>query len=155
MVLKFSMVCVSRTEWSGIGSFISWLKCLFSSIRPLACQLSINTRAAVRARGVLCKLLSLQIAPRRGEARRSGETRSQSPLRGADAGEKASERAHRRRAHVGGRPWRCSASCWTCATSRLPSSTASSRYEHPASAHPLPLSAQASIEAAELQTRPN
>jgi hypothetical protein len=55
---------------------------------------------------------------------------------------------------VGGRSWRCSASCWTCATSRLPSSTASSRYEHPALLIRFS-SACAFIETAELQAITN
>ena len=70
--------------------------------------------------------------PRGAARRRLGEASSTRRQVAADAGEeKASEggvRDHRRRTHVGGRPWRCSASCWTCATSPLPCSTASSRY---------------------------
>jgi len=96
-------------------------------------HLSIYTGwACVRALGVLCKP-PIQIPSRRVEARlRLGEaTRHQhaSPGRGRRRrreGQRLSEggvRDHRRRTHVGGRPWRCSASCWTCATSPLPCAT--------------------------------
>jgi hypothetical protein len=75
-------------------------------------------------------------------------THSKSTPRGAAAGRGAGEgtshaspgrrrlwrrrlptgRLHQGWTHVCRRPWRCSASCWTCATSPLPCSTASRRY---------------------------
>lgn len=112
----------------------------FVSFSPLArCRAAtrlpvyiLPLRRLVLSRGVLCKAPVQNSLP----AARRGVALVKAPARPhASPGRRRrwrrrllSGRLHQGRTHVGRRPWRCCASCWTCATSPLPCSTASRRY---------------------------